>query len=591
VNGTGPARAAPAPDTRITDRRWVFRSDRIAEPAAVDALRSALSLPDALCRLLIVRGHDDPEAVRTFMRPALDGLHDPRLLAGMDRAVARLLRAIEAGERILAHGDYDVDGICSAVLFTRVLRSLGAEIEPFVPHRMTDGYDLGSAGVGAAADAGAGLILTGDCGTVAFDAIAQAAAAGIDVIVTDHHTPGAVLPPAAAVVNPGRPDCRYPFKGLAGAGVAFKLCEAMVAALGGDRDALLWHLDLVALATIADLAPLRGENRIMAHFGLRVLRETRNPGLRALMDGASLATAAPLTAGQVSHVLAPRLNAVGRMGAASRGVRLLLSDDATEAASLAAEMETENRTRQAVDRQILDEAIGMLEDGFEPERDYAVVLSSPDWHPGVIGIVASRVVERVHRPVVLIAEDRAAGRGRGSARSIPAFHLYDGIHACAALLERYGGHRQAAGLEVRLDRLDAFRSALNAHARSVLQPDDLVPEVCVDLEIRLSEADDELLRLARHCGPFGLGNPQPVFMVRDVGIRGYPREVGAGQHLKLVLAQDDATLPAIGFRLADRLRRIDVGRARLDVAFHLHEDQWNGRSELQARLVDLRPAS
>jgi single-stranded-DNA-specific exonuclease len=591
VNGTGPGRAAPAPDTRITDRRWVLRSDRIAEPAAVDALRSALDLPDALCRLLIVRGHDDPEAVRTFMRPALDELHDPLLLADMDRAVARLLRAIHAGERILAHGDYDVDGICSAVLFTRVLRSLGADIEPFVPHRMTDGYDLGSAGVSAAADIGAGLILTGDCGTVAFDAVAQAAAAGIDVIVTDHHTPGLVLPPAAAVVNPGRADCAYPFKGLAGAGVAFKLCEALVAALGGDRDALLWHLDLVALATIADLAPLRGENRIMAHFGLRVLRKTRNAGLRALMDGAGVATVEPLTAGQVSHVLAPRLNAVGRMGAASRGVRLLLSGDATEAAALGAEMETENRLRQAVDRQILDEALGMLEDGFEAERDYAVVLSSPGWHPGVIGIVASRVVERVHRPVVLIAEDRAAGRGRGSARSIPAFHLYDGIHACAALLERYGGHRQAAGLEVRLDRLDAFRTALNAHARSVLQPADLVPEVCVDLEIRLSEADGELLRLARHCGPFGLGNPQPVFMVRDVGIRGYPREVGGGQHLKLVLAQDDATLPAIGFRLADRLRRIDVGRARLDVAFHLHEDQWNGRSELQARLVDLRPAS
>ena len=591
MSGTGPARAAPAPDARITDRRWVSRSDTTAEPATVDALRSALGLPGALCRLLVVRGHADAESVRSFMRPGLDALHDPLLLADMDRAVARLVRAIEGGERILAHGDYDVDGICSAVLFTRVLRSLGADIEPFVPHRVTDGYDLGSAGVGKAAGAGAGLILTGDCGTVAFDAIAQAAAAGIDVIVTDHHTPGAVLPPAVAVVNPGRPDCAYPFKGLAGAGVAFKLCEAMVAALGGDRDALLWHLDLVALATIADLAPLRGENRVMAHFGLRVLRETRNPGLRALMDGAGVDTAEPLTAGQVSHVLAPRLNAVGRMGAASRGVRLLLSDDAAEAASLAAEMESENRSRQAVDRQILDEALAMLEAGFEPERDYAVVLSSTGWHPGVIGIVASRVVERIHRPVVLIAEDRTAGRGRGSARSIPAFHLYDGIHACAPLLERYGGHRQAAGLELRLDRLDAFRAALNAHARTVLQPADLVPEVYVDLEIRLAEADGELFRLARHCGPFGLGNPQPVFMVRDVGIRGYPREVGAGQHLKLVLAQDDVALPAIGFRLADRLRRIDVGRTRLDVAFHLHEDRWNGRSELQARLVDLRSAS
>jgi single-stranded-DNA-specific exonuclease len=586
--------AGPLPATALAGlaapRRWAFRSEAAAPRAAAE-LATALSLPPALCRLLLQRGYGDAASVKRFMKPRLEDLHDPLLLADIEPAVERISRAIRTGERILVHGDFDVDGMCAAALYTRVLRSLGAVVEPFVPHRLTDGYDLGHAGVRHAVEAGAGLILTGDCGVVALDAVAQAAAAGIDVIVTDHHTPGPVLPSAVAVINPNRLDCAYPEKGLAGAGVAFKLCEALVAALGGDRDALLWHLDLVALATVADLAPLHGENRILTHFGLRVLRETRSAGLRSLLAVAGAHTDQPLTAGQISHGLAPRLNAVGRLGSASRGVRLLLAATAAEADFLAAEMESENRTRQAVDRQILDEVLSRLQQSYDPARDFVIVLSSADWHPGVIGIVASRVVERIHRPVVLIAEDRVAGRGRGSARSIRGFHLYDGIHASAHLLERYGGHKHAAGLELRLDRLDAFRTALNDHARAVIDPDDLVPEISVDLEIELAEATAGLHGMLRHCGPFGLGNPQPVFVVRGAAVEGYPREVGAGQHVKLVLTQHGARLPAIGFRMAERFRTIDVSRSRLDVAFHLHDDQWNGRSQLQARLVDVRPAS
>ncbi|HSJ10325.1 MAG TPA: single-stranded-DNA-specific exonuclease RecJ, partial [Longimicrobiales bacterium] len=508
------SRTAPDSVRAVLDapRRWVRRGST-ADDAAVAALAAALRLPPALCRLLVLRGHADEGAARAFLKPRLDGLHDPLLLAGAREAVARIVKAVQQRERILVHGDYDVDGICSAALFTRVLRSLGCDVVTFVPHRMTDGYDLGHAGVRRAVEEGATLILTGDCGVVAHDAVDQAVAAGIDVVITDHHTPGDRLPNAVAVINPNRRDCTYPEKGLAGAGVAFKLCEALVRALGGDRDALLWHLDLVALATIADLAPLAGENRILAHYGLKVLRDTRNPGLRALMARAGIATDQPIGAGQVSHVLAPRINAVGRMGAASRGVRLLLAEDAAEADALAEEMEEENRTRQSVDRQILDEAMAMLEASFDPATDYGIVLSSPGWHPGVIGIVASRVVERVHRPVVLLSEDAETGRARGSARSIPAFHLYEGVHACASLLERYGGHRQAAGMDVRLDRLDAFRSAFNAHAQSVLTPEDLVAEVKVDIDLDLAEANADLHRLMRHCGPFGLGNPQPVFVV------------------------------------------------------------------------------
>jgi single-stranded-DNA-specific exonuclease len=581
TSGTGSAARLREPE-----RRWVLRGAKYRD-ADVAGLAAALNLPAALCRLLLLRGYGDPAAARTFLKPRLDELHDPLLMADAARAVERIVRAIGDGERILVHGDYDVDGICAASLFTRVLRSLGAAVEPFVPHRLTDGYDLGQAGVRRAAETGAGLILTGDCGVVAHDAVAEARSQGIDVIITDHHTPGDVLPPAYAVLNPNRRDCAYPEKGLAGAGVAYKLCQALVGALGGDADALRWHLDLVALATIADLAPLAGENRVLAHYGLRVLRETRNPGLAALMRRAGVATGEPLTAGQVSHVLAPRLNAVGRMGAASRGVQLLLTDDDATAGSLADEMEAENRTRQNVDRAMLDEALEMLETSFDAERDFVVVLSREGWHPGVIGIVASRVVERVHRPVVLIAEDPQTGRGRGSARSIPPFHLFDGIHACAALLERYGGHRQAAGLELRLDRIDTFRDELNRHARAVLTPADLIAEVKVDLEVTLREADAALCRLMRHCGPFGIANPQPVFVATAARIERFA-EVGDGQHAKMLLVQDGATLPAVAFRMVERVRPFAAQDVAVDVAFQLQQDTWNGRDRLQARIVDLR---
>jgi single-stranded-DNA-specific exonuclease len=576
------------------ERRWVFRGAKTADEAdraAADAsaMSAALNLPLPVCRLLALRGHADSDAARHFLKPALGDLHDPLLLAGADAAVDRIARAIRHGEGILVHGDYDVDGICSTALLTRVLRALGAEVVPFVPHRMSDGYDLGHAGIRRAVEAGAGLIVTADCGTVAHDAVAEAAAAGIDVVVTDHHHPGATLPAAVAVLNPNRSDCAFPYKGLAGAGVAFKLCEALVSALGGDRDALLWHLDLVAVATIADLAPLTGENRILAHYGMRVLRQTRNPGLAALMHVAGISPDRPLAGGQISHALAPRLNAAGRMGAASRGVDLLLADDHAIAVPLAQEMETENRLRQSVDRRILDDALRMLGDNFDPDEHYGVVLSSPEWHAGVIGIVASRVVEQIHRPVLLIAEDPETGRGRGSGRSIPRFNLYEGVHACSDLLERYGGHRQAAGLEVRLDRIDSLRTAFNVHARSVLSPDDLIADVAVDVEIALGEATSELCRILRRCGPFGMGNPQPVFVVRGARCQGSPRQVGSGQHLQFMLSADGVQLPAIAFRMAERLRSVDFASVPFDVAFQLHEDHWNGRDRLQARIVDLRP--
>lgn len=584
--------AAGAPDTprsrlRSPAPRWVWRGGEDVDEAAATALEAATHLPRTLCRLLVRRGHPDDAAAKQFLKPKLSQLHDPRQLTDLPAAVERIGRALTRGEVILAHGDYDVDGISATTLYTRVLRMLGGRVVPFVPHRLQDGYDLGPAGIQAARQAGAGLILTGDCGTVAHAAVAQAVAAGIDVVVTDHHTPYGDLPAAVAVVNPNRPDCGYPNKALCGTGVAYKLCQALVAERGGDEEALRYHLDLVALATIADLVPLTGENRVLARYGLQVLTHTRKAGLRALLTVLGMAPGQPIRAGQVSHVIAPRINAVGRMGVAGRGVQLLLADTEAEAEALARDMDEENRSRRAVDREILQQALALLEESYDPDRDWGVVLAARGWHPGVIGIVASRVVERIHRPTVLIAIDESGEVARGSARSIPAFHLFRAIAACASLLDRYGGHRQAAGLELRADRIPAFREAFNREARGALRPEDLIPDLSMDLEVGLGEMTPGLLRLLRHLGPFGMGNAAPVFMTRGVALGRPPRVVGEG-HVKLELRQDGARLPAIGFQLAERVRETYTKGGHLDVAYQLQEDRWQGAGAVQVRVLDVR---
>ncbi len=567
-------------------RRWVPRYTEGSPGDDTALLVSALKLPEALCKLLSLRGFGDPESAKLYLRPSLSALHDPFELAGLAAAVERINAAIDHEETILVHGDYDVDGICSATLYARVLRSLGANVEAFVPHRIDDGYDLSASGVRKAVEVGASVILTGDCGIVAHDAVRIAREAGIDVIVTDHHTPGDTLPAAIAVVNPNRSDCTYPNKGLCGAGVAFKVCQALASTRGKSTEDLLYYLDLVAMATIADLAPLKGENRVFAHFGLRVLRDSRNAGLRALTRVAGFEPGAHIGAGQVSHVLAPRINAVGRMAAAQLGVKLLMTEDDAEAMSIAQQLDAQNRTRQDVDRATLAQAIEMLEQTYDPLTDYAVVLAGKGWHPGVIGIVASRVVERIHRPTVMLALDETGTRARGSARSIRPFHLYDGLHACSHMLTRFGGHKYAAGMEIDASRIDEFRAALNAHARSVLTEEDLMDEVEVDLELPLAAVGD-VYKYLKHFGPFGVGNPAPVFEARNVTVIGYPRVVGE-VHVKLELAQGPARIPAIGFNMADRLTQMDVTRQPIDIAFQLHEDKFNGRSELQAKLIDMK---
>lgn len=557
------------------------------EPAAVATLVSELELPEAIAAILVRRGYADPAAAKDFLRPRLEDLHDPWTLPDMEPAVERISSAIDHGESILVHGDYDVDGVCGTTLLTRALRELGARVEPFVPNRLEHGYDFGPAGLGAASARKCSLVLTCDCGIAAHETVAAAGDSGIDVVVSDHHTPPAELPPALAVLNPHREDSIYPERVLCGAGVAFKLLQALFERHGRTVGDLFKYLDLVGIPTIADLVPLTGENRILARFGLKVLERTPNPGLRALLRVSGLKAGRPMSAGQVAFVIGPRINAVGRMGEAMRGVRLLLTSDEAEAAAIADVLEAENRRRQEVDRATLEEALGMLEESFDPESHRAIVLASQDWHPGVIGIVASRIVERYYRPTVLIALD--GDRGRGSGRSIPGFHLYDALRACESHLLQFGGHRAAAGVQISADAVDAFRDSLNAVAHERLTPHDLVPTLRVDHELAMTEVSTQLWRFLKHFGPYGQGNPKPVFLARDVALRGAPELVGA-DHLRLRIdVGDGATPEAIAFGQASEMEWLNES-SRVDLAFQIGVREWQGIEYVQAQVLDVRPS-
>jgi single-stranded-DNA-specific exonuclease len=556
-------------------------------PAAPDAavvaqLMSELQLPEPICRLLAARGHAAPETAKRFLRPRLDQLHDPVLMSELDRAVERVTRALRTGETIMVHGDYDVDGICSTALLTRALRGFGGHVVPFIPHRVLHGYDLGAAGVQAALDAGARVVITADCGTSAREPVRALQASGVDVIVTDHHLPGGELPPALAVLNAKRPGCAYPDKDLAAVGVAFKLALAVARATGGNENPILGMLDLVALATIADVAPLRGENRVLTRYGLRLLNETRNPGLRALARAAGL-DGKPLTAGRVSFILAPRLNAAGRMGHAMRGVELLLAADEHEANVIARELEELNRRRQGEDQRTVERAREMLTT-IDLDETYGLVLAEEGWHPGVIGIAASRIVEEFGRPTILIALD--GGEGKGSGRSISAFDLHAALSESRDLLLRFGGHRAAAGLTIARDRLAEFAARFNASARARLDADDLVPELHIDLEVSLDDLTPNFEALLRHLEPCGVGNPSPVLVARQVRLAAPPQIVGR-TGLKLRLARSRGEFAVLGWDMAPRAPEVNVAQP-FDVAFRLERDDWNGESRIQGKLADFR---
>jgi len=533
---------------------------------AVRELAADLGVSEVTASVLARRGLGDRETARRFLAAEPPG-HDPLLLGDMGEAVERIRGAVERGTRICVHGDYDVDGICATALAVLLLRELGADAVWHLPSRFEEGYGVSSETIARLADEGIGLVVTVDCGITAVEEVAEARARGLEVVVTDHHRPGESLPDCPVVAT--RPSS-YPFPELCGTGVVHKLGEAL---LGAGHPAVQRGLDLVALATIADVVPLRDENRALAAAGLRALACTRRPGLQALLRGASVDPAA-VDAGAVAFRLAPRINAAGRLGRPHVALELVLTEDADEAKRLAGELEELNRDRQAVEDRILREAVAAV-DGL-PERQRrrrGYVLWREDWHEGVIGIVASRLVERYHRPVVLVT---AAQDGwKGSGRSIPRFDLHGALHACSAHLERFGGHRAAAGLSIREESLEPFAEAFVAHADAKLTPEDLHEVVSVDAVVSAEDLTLDLAHELERLAPFGLGNPDVTLLVP--GVRAVsPATVGEGKHLRFRVRQngrDGGT--AIAFGLGGQLDRLRA-EALFDVACRLKENRWNG---------------
>jgi single-stranded-DNA-specific exonuclease len=558
--------------------------------AAAARLAQTLRLHPLAARVLAARGHVEADEASRFLDAPLADLPDPFTMKGMDAAVARVARALEAGERIACYGDYDVDGVTSTSLLAGFLRAAGADVITYVPHRLVEGYGLNGEAVARLAGEGVRLLVTLDCGITGVEEVRAASALGLDTVVVDHHTVPVELPAAAAILNPHQPGCGYPAKDLAAVGVTFALAMALRRRLRetgrfGERRPepnLKEALDLVALGTIADVVPLVGANRTLVRWGLEVLAKSRRPGLRALKRVAGIADGQPVTAGQVGFRLAPRINAAGRLDDAGRGVRLLLAADDETARALAEELDRENQARQEIERRILAEA---TEDAAAKVAAGArgLVLARDGWHAGVVGIVASRIVERFHRPAVLIALE--GGSGKGSGRSIESFHLYDALAECAGHLTRFGGHRHAAGVTLERAAVDAFRSAFEAHAAARLTEADLQPRCRIDGWVDDAELTDRAAADLERLAPFGAGHPEPVFALHRAAARG--RTVGAaGVHLKLALGARG--LDAIGFGMGDRAPLCSEGP--VDAAFSVGFDEWDGVRRLQLRLKDLRSA-
>jgi single-stranded-DNA-specific exonuclease len=570
---TAPAEAAPAPA-----RRFEIAS---CDPLQVEALREALGCSRTLAQVLVRRGLGEPAAARAFL--AADELHDPRAFAGMDAAVATILGHVRAGTRITVHGDYDVDGVCSTAILLRGLRRLGADADAYLPSRGEDGYGLAAATVERLAARGTRLLITVDCAITAVEEVAAARAAGLDVVVTDHHQPRADgLLPDAPIVHPALGG--YPCPDLCAAGVAYKLAQALALAAGADPATADEDLDLVALATVADLVPLRGENRRLVRAGLRALASTGKPGLRALMRVAR-ADPSELDAGTVGFRLAPRINAAGRLRRADAGLELLLTEDEARARAVAEELDAANAERRAVEQRILFEAEAQVRElGPRP----AYVLAGEGWHAGVIGIVASRIVERTNRPAILIALDAATGTGTGSGRSIPAFDLLGALHAAAPLLTRYGGHRAAAGLTIDAGRVGELCAAVEAHADERLSAADLVPVERVDAIVGGGVLGLALADELRRLEPCGMGNPGVNLLVPGAALADV-RPMGEGRHARFTVEAGGARCRAVSFGCDGRLPVAPDVPA--DASFRLERNAWNGAVEPRLLLRHAAPSA
>ncbi|MBN1759940.1 MAG: single-stranded-DNA-specific exonuclease RecJ [Chitinispirillaceae bacterium] len=553
---------------------------RNADDAVVEQLAEELSVPKAVARVLVVRKLTSYDSCKTFFRPSVEQFNDPFLFEQMERAVERIGRAIDTREKIVVYGDYDVDGITATVLMLRVLRRLGADCSYYLPNRLREGYGVSEDGVRKLAREGATLMITVDCGISSCSEVAIANCLGLDCIVTDHHEVHSEFPAALAVLDPKIPGCSYPYEYLAGVGVALKLCQAL--ALHRGADDTIWRdcLDIAALGTAADIVPLTGENRVIASIGFGQMSTTPHHGLRALIEQQGLA-GKTLSTAPVVFQLAPCINAVGRLGDPTAGVELLLTDDAQEAQRLAARLKAVNLERREIDAAVAESAYRWVEENGDELQDAGIVIGDESWHAGVIGIVASKLVERYYRPTILFAIG-PDGYARGSGRSIPALHLLDALNKCADLLEGYGGHAAAAGMTIKTGNIEPFRERFNGVVREMVPHDAFIPVVKADAELPIPAITPKIYRILKQMEPFGPGNMRPVFFTRNVTNRTSPRMAGTA-HLKMLLAEDGIAMDAIAFNFGDRLREVRAASS-LSVAYTVDQNEWNGKTNLQMKV-------
>lgn len=561
--------------------RWNLKSK--PEKEKVQALQNALQVDEIIATLLVQRGIETFEQAKTFFRPTLEDLHNPYLMKDMDKAVFRIEKAIANNENILVFGDYDVDGTTAVSLVSSYLRSFYPNVATYIPDRYNEGYGISYLGIDYAEDNDISLIIALDCGIKSIDHVNYAKAKNIDFIICDHHRPGDILPDAIAVLDPKREDCSYPYDELCGCGVGFKLIQALAENRNQTIEDLLPYLDLVATAIAADIVPITGENRVLAKFGLEVINTNPRPGIKALIQNVKKKV---LTITDVVFIVAPRINAAGRVKHGNEAVALLTEYNLEQAEQFASEIEQHNSDRKELDKQITKEALLQIEENNEQNR-FSTVVYQENWHKGVIGIVASRLVEKYYRPTIVFT--KSGDKLAASARSVKDFDVYNALEACAEHLEQFGGHMYAAGMTLKEENYENFKNAFENEVKKTIPPDLLIPEISVDLEMNFSDLDEKFMRILKQFEPFGPENMTPVFLSKNIIDSGYAKTLGNdAEHLKAFVKQNNSpNFNAIGFGLGEK---IDVVKNRnpFEAVYVLEENEWNGTVSLQLQLRDVR---
>jgi len=567
-------------------KKWI-REALDVDQEVLDELVEKLSCPPVIAKLLALHCIDTPEKAETFFNPSIEDMHDPFLFKDMDKAVERIIRAIEQKEKIIIYGDYDVDGTTATSILLMGLHELDANVGFYIPNRMIEGYGLSFTGNKAIESMQAQLVITVDCGINAVDEIADLNTCGIDVIVTDHHTPKKILPDAHAIIDSKLKYSTYPYIELSGAGIALKVLTALFMKIGKDgHEAVERYCDLAGLGTIADIVPLTGENRIIARLGIERLQQRKNMGINYLLNLSGLKQVV-LKSSDIVFKLAPRINAAGRMGSADRAVELMTATTPEIAKQLALSIDSENFKRQKIDQDTFKTACDMIEAKYpDMNNTYFIVLAAEEWHPGVIGIVASKVVEKYNRPTILIT--LSEGEGSGSGRSIQNFNIFDCLTHFEDYLISFGGHKYAAGLTILPEYIDILDEKLNEYAREILSEEEIQPQISVVDELNFQQIDDELIKWLKMFAPFGPNNMNPIFMSSNVMVVGYPYTVGMN-HLKIKALQNEKTLDLIGFNMGDLVPFLKKG-SHIDIAYSLEENNWQNISKIQGKLKDIRPS-